>query len=162
MDVKVDWTSGLSFNGVAESGTQLPLGTFVTDGGEVEGFRPMELIALGLAGCTAMDVISIMGKKGQAVTSFEVSVHAERASEHPKVFTDALIEYFVTGRNINEAALVRSIQLSAEKYCPAQAMLSKTMPISLRYHIFEDEGEGARRLVQSGEFEVELAHRERA
>ena len=69
----------------------------------------MELLAIGLAGCTAMDVISILSKKRQEVTDFEVQVHAGRAAEHPKVFTDAMIEYFVTGRNLDETALLRAM-----------------------------------------------------
>lgn len=150
MDTKVIWKSGLSFEGAAQSGFQVSLDADPAVGGGGQGFRPMEFIALGLAGCTAMDVISILTKKRQQVTSFEVQVHAERASTHPKVFTSAVIEYFVTGHGIDEAALLRSIELSGTTYCPAQAMLAQVMPIELKYQIYEDLGSEGRRLVSSG------------
>ncbi len=78
---------------------------------------PMELIAIGLAGCTAMDVISILKKKRQHVTDFEVRVHAQRAEEHPKVFIAAEIEYLIYGHQVDEQAVRRSIELSAKTYC---------------------------------------------
>ena len=154
MDVKVVWKNRLSFTGTADSGFTLPLGTDPGVGGDDDGFRPMELMALSLAGCTAMDVMSIMNKKRQDVTGFEVQVHAGRASEHPKVITNAVIEYFVTGHAIDEAALVRSIELSATRYCPAQAMLSKLMPIELKYTIYEAGNGQDRTLVTTGIYTV--------
>jgi len=108
------------------------------------------LIALGLAGCTAMDVISVLQKKRQNVTRFEVDVDAARAEEHPKVFTNAVITYIVTGSNVEENALLRAIELSATRYCPAQSMLGQVFPIDLRYEIYEDEGNGERRLICQG------------
>jgi putative redox protein len=150
MEAKVNWQGRLTFTGTADSGFQLPLGTDQAVGGNNDGFRPMELLAVGLAGCTAMDVISILSKKRQEVTDFEVQVHAERAEEHPKVMTGAVIEYFVTGQNLDEAALLRAIELSATRYCPAQAMFGKLMPIELKYNIFEDRGQEQRELVKSG------------
>jgi putative redox protein len=112
----------------------------------------MELFAIGLAGCTAMDVISILAKKRQVVTSFEVKTHIERSPEHPKVFTSAVIEYHVAGHNLDEADVLRSIELSATRYCPAQAMLVQTMPIRQIYHIYEALDEGRRTLLKSGEY----------
>jgi putative redox protein len=150
MEAKVIWNGKLAFQGGAESGFNLPLDGEAGGGGEGNGFRPMELIAVGLAGCTAMDVISILTKKRQDVTGFEVQVHADRAETHPKVFTHAVIEYFVTGYAVDEAAVVRSIELSAMAYCPAQAMLSQVMPIEMNYHIYEDQGDGKRALLKSG------------
>ena len=125
----------MSFTGSAESGFSIPLGTSPDVGGDNDGFRPMELLAIGLAGCTAMDVISIMQKKKQEVTSFEVQVHADCAEDHPHVFTRIVIEYILGGRNIERAAAERAVQLSAEKYCPAQAMFSKIAPIELKITI---------------------------
>ena len=151
MNAKALWKGRMTFDASADSGFHVQLGTDPGVGGDNDGLRPMEMIAIGLAGCTAMDVISILGKKRQEITDFEVQVHAGRAEEHPKVFTEALVEYFVSGHNVDEAAVVRAIQLSAESYCPAQAMLSKVMPIELKYHIYEDEGDG-RRLVKSATY----------
>lgn len=140
MDAKVIWDHGMTFEGTADTGFTVPLGTVPAVGGENDGFQPMELMAVSLAGCTAMDVISIMRKKRQEITAYEVSVHADRAETHPKVFTQSTILYKVTGKEIDEAALRRAIQLSAERYCPAQGMLDQVMPIELKYEIYE-EGE---------------------
>ncbi|MCS6993566.1 MAG: OsmC family protein [Anaerolineales bacterium] len=146
MNAKVTWKHGLSFNGSADTGFELPLGADPSVGGANDGFRPLELMAVSLAGCTAMDVISILRKKQQDVTGFEVRVSAEQQHEHPHVFTKAVITYEVTGHAIAEAAVVRAIELSATKYCPAQAMLAKTVPMELVYEIYEDR-EGVKELV---------------
>jgi putative redox protein len=150
MEAKVNWQGRMSFIGTADTGFSVRLGAAAEVGGDNDGFRPMEMFAIGLAGCTSMDVISILLKKRQQVTDFEVQVHAERAESHPKVFTRAVIEYFVTGHNVDEAAVVRSIELSGTRYCPAQAMFGEIMPIELIYHIFEDQEDGERTLVKSG------------
>ena len=97
-----------------------------------------------------MDVISILQKKQQQVTEFEIRVHADRATEHPKVYTRARLEYRVTGHAVEESAVLRAIGLSVEKYCSVNAMLSRVFPIDVAYVILEDEGEGTRRLVTEG------------
>lgn len=130
MDAKVVWKSRMSFNGTSDSGFSLPLGTDPELGGDNDGFRPLELIAIGLAGCTGMDVISILTKKKQNVTGFEVRVHTDKAMEHPKVFTKVDVEYIIEGKDIDRAAVERAVELSVTKYCPAQAMLSKAVPIT--------------------------------
>jgi putative redox protein len=137
MDAKVIWKERMSFTGSSESGFSIPLGTSPDVGGDNDGLRPMELLAIGLAGCTAMDVISILQKKKQEVTGFEVQVHADRAEDHPRVFTKIIIEYIVSGRELERTAVERAVQLSAEKYCPAQAMFSKVVPIQLKISLRE-------------------------
>jgi len=137
MDAKVTWKGRLSFAGTADTGFTLPLGAEPAVGGDDDGFRPMELMAISLAGCTGMDVISLLQKKRQQVTGFEVKVHAERSDEHPKIFTHITVEYNVTGHNVDPVAVERSIELSATKYCPAQAMLSKAVAIEHKYTITE-------------------------
>ncbi len=149
MEAKVTWQENMVFTGEAESGFTIQLDAKKEVGGEGRGFVPMELMALSLAGCTAMDVISILRKKRQDVTNFEVRVDAPRAETHPKVFTRATIDYLVTGHNVEEAAVLRALQLTAESYCPAQAMLGKVMPIELRYQVFEDMA-GENKLVAEG------------
>lgn len=134
MEVNVTWKNKLAFIGNGEE-YSVPLDAENTVGGEGMGFKPMELIAIGLAGCTAMDTISILQKKRQEITGLRVEVHAERATEHPKVFTHIILEYIVEGRNVDPAAVERSIELSATKYCPAQAMLDKTVKIEHKYSI---------------------------
>jgi len=135
MDAKVIWKSNMSFDGSSDSGFTVPLGTGPEVGGNNDGFRPMELIAIGIAGCTAMDVMSILQKKRQEVTSFEVLVHAERASEHPKVFTHLTIEYIIGGKNLSKEAVKRAVELSETKYCPAQSMFKQiaTMVLKITY-----------------------------
>ena len=152
MDAKVIWHQGLSFTGTSNSGFSLPLGTDLETGGADDGFRPLELMGISLAGCTAMDVASILRKKQQKVTAFEVKVHADRASDHPKVFTHTVITYILTGQSLDEQALLRSIELSNTKYCPAVAMLAKVMPIELCYEIYEGKSSDDRRLVKSGTY----------
>jgi putative redox protein len=154
MNATVTWHHGLSFTGKADTGFEVPLGADPEVGGANDGFRPLELMAVSLAGCTAMDIISILAKKKQKVIAFEVNVHAEQAEEFPKVFTHAVITYLVTGHAVDEAAVLRAIELSATKYCPAQAMLGKVVPMELVYEIFEeDEGSGKTRLVKRGKYQ---------
>ncbi len=151
LDAKVTWNARMSFTGSADTGFSVPLGAEASVGGDEDGFRPMELILTGLAGCTAMDVVSILQKKRQDVTAFHVQVHAERAEDHPKVITSAVLEYQVSGHALEEAAVLRALELSATRYCPAQAMFRSVFPMTLKYAIFEDEGENRRRLVKQGE-----------
>jgi putative redox protein len=136
MQVTLNWKEGLSFTGQAPgSGYSLDVSNDIESGGAGDGLRPMELIALGLGGCTGIDVISILKKKRQDVTVFEVRVKTERKEEHPRVWTHVLIEYIVTGKDIDPAAVERAIQLSKEKYCPAQNMLKMAVKIESRYEI---------------------------
>ena len=125
MGVKVSWQGNMAFDGEGSGGFHLPLDTAKEQGGEDQGFRPMELLLVGLAGCTAMDVISILKKKHQEVTGFEVSVNGDRASEHPKVFTKIVVNYKVIGNNIDPVAVDRAVELSETKYCSAFNMLNK-------------------------------------
>ena len=150
MKATVNWQHDMVFTGESASGFPVQMDADSSLGGTDEGLRPMEMIALGLAGCTAMDILSILKKKRQAVTRFEIRMDAPRSPEYPKVFTSAVILYIVTGRNIDESAVLRSIELSATKYCPAQIMLEQAFPMDLHYEIYEDEGEGGRRLVYQG------------
>ena len=152
INANVTWNRGLSFTGSADSGFKVSLGGGTDIGGANDGFRPLELMAISLAGCTAMDVISILEKKRQIVTGFEVKVHADCSDQHPKILTRADIIYKVTGEAVDESAVVRSIELSATKYCPAQAMLGKILPIDLLYEIYEETGNGNSRLVKQGKY----------
>lgn len=137
MDAKVIWSHGLSFTGTATSGFEVPLGVKKEQGGDGDGFSPMELLLVGLAGCTGMDAISIMQKKKQDVTGFEVRAHAERSTEHPRVFTHITLEYVFTGHNLERAAAERAVELSATRYCSAQAMLGKVVPIESKITLVE-------------------------
>lgn len=158
MKAKVEWKGGMSFVGSADSGFTVNLGGSPEVGGANDGFRPIELMAVSLAGCTGMDVISILKKKRQTVTDFEVRVDADRASEHPKVFTSAIIDYRVTGHDVDEKAVVRAIQLSAERYCPANAMLRQAFPIKFRYQIFEENDDGEKEIFAEDTLLLEISN----
>lgn len=152
MDGKVTWNGNMVFEAEADSHVPILFDSPADASTPRRGPGPMEMVALSLAGCTAMDVISILKKKQQDVTEFEVRVHGDRSHEYPKVYTRASLEYRVTGHAVEEAALLRAIQLSVEKYCPVHAMLSQAFPIDLSYVVLEDEGEGSRRVVAEGTF----------
>lgn len=152
MDARVTLKQNMNFRGVADSGHEVWMDSGPESGGEDSAVRPMELVALAMGGCTGMDVISILRKKRQDVTHFDVRLHLERADQHPKVFTGASIEYEVGGRSVEEAAVRRAILLSAEKYCPVHAMLSAVFPIELRYRILDECGD----LLIAGKLEPEL------
>lgn len=153
MKATAQWKENMIFLGLPDSGFPVQMDADDYFGGTGSGVRPMEMVALGLAGCTGMDVISILKKKRQQVTQFEVRVNAPRSPEHPKVFTRALITYVVTGKNVEEVAVLRSIELSITKYCPVQFMLAQVFPMELHYEIYEDEGNGNRRLTFQGIWE---------
>ncbi len=154
MKATVNWQQNMTFIGAADSGFPIKMDSDGSVGGNNEGARPMELLALGLAGCTAMDVISILRKKRQQVTQFEVRVDAPRSKEYPKVFMRALITYIVTGTRVSEEAVLRSIELAATKYCPAQFMFAQVFPIAVQYEIYEDAGSGTRQLTYQGAWQA--------
>ncbi len=148
MDILLNWKGAMAFEGAGDSGFVEKMDADESVGGGNSATRPMELIALGLAGCAGMDVISILRKKRQAVTDFQVKAHLARANEHPKVFTYAVIEFLISGKNVQAAAVLRAIELSTEKYCPAQAMLSKAFNMQMIYKIFDENG----KLTDAGEY----------
>ena len=137
MDGKLVWKSGVSFTAETNSGFKVNMDTPVDHGGSGTGPSPMELVLVSLGGCTAMDVISILEKKRQDVTNFEILLHADRATEHPKVFTEITVEFVVTGHAIDEEAVKRAVELSETKYCSASAMLSKTAKIHTKITVKE-------------------------
>lgn len=150
MKATVNWQGGMKFNGMGDSGFAVLMDAGSSEGGNDSGVRPMEMVAIGLIGCQAMDVISILQKKRQEVTNFEVKFNGPRSPAYPKVFTSALITFVVTGKNIDEAAVIRSIELTAMKYCPAQAMLEQAFPMDLHYEIYEDGGDENTQLTYQG------------
>lgn len=140
MAASVTWKgAGLAMEATADSGFTVGLSSALDEGSGNEGFRPMEMLAMGLAGCTAMDVLSILQKKRQDVREFEVRVNTKSAENHPHVWTWVEVEYVVTGAEIDPAAVERAIALSRERYCPAQAMLRQAVDIQMRYTIQEPE-----------------------
>jgi len=136
MDATVVWRKGLSFTGTGHAtGFTLPLDADPSVGGGNDGFRPTELLLVALAGCTAMDVVSILSKKRQTVTRFEVKAHGERAPQDPKRFTSFLVEYVIQGDGIDPDAVERAVELSEQKYCSVMATLRFAGPIDRKITI---------------------------
>lgn len=131
----VTWQhEGLLLEAENDTGNKIVLDSSAAVGGQNRGPRPLQLLLMGLAGCTAMDVISILQKKREPLQDFQVIVTAEQADSHPKVYTKIHIEYVATG-DISEASLQRAIALSETTYCSAQGMLKKAAEISSSYRI---------------------------
>jgi len=135
MNAQVIWHKGMSFTGVTDSGFHVPLDSAHDD--EHKNAGPLELVLVGLAGCTGMDVISIMEKKHQRVTDFQVRAHAARAAEYPKIFTHITVEYVITGHHLELAAAERAVELSVTKYCPVINMLNKAAQIETKITLIE-------------------------
>ena len=137
--VTVVWSrDGLGFDAHTRSGHVVPLDATPEMGGREHGPRPMEMLLVGLAGCTAMDVLAILRKLRQHVTGYEVRVRDRRADEHPRRFVEIVVEHVVRGPALDEAAVARAVQLSAEKYCPASAALAAGCPVR-HTHVIEPE-----------------------
>jgi putative redox protein len=135
MKAEVYSVKGLSFIGKADSGHWVPMDGPTKFGGAEAGARPMELLLLGLASCTGMDVASILTKKRAGLTAFRVEAEADQAEEHPHVFTNIRIKYYCNGTNLKEKDVAEAIRLSKERYCGAYAMLSKACDISHEFVI---------------------------
>lgn len=150
MKATAQWKENMTFMGMPDSGFSVQMDADASFGGTNQGIRPMEMVALGLAGCTGMDVISILQKKRQQITGFEVKINAPRSHEYPKVFTSAQITFIVVGKNVDETAVLRAIELSVTKYCPVHFMLAQAFSMEMRYEIYEEEPDGTRLLVSQG------------
>ena len=137
MKATIKWIDGVAFVGESESGHAVVLDGPPTAGGRNIGIRPMELLLIGMGGCSAFDVVSILTKGRQALVDCRAELSAERAEEDPKVFTRIHVHYVVSGRGLKAATVERAIKLSAEKYCSASIMLGKTAEVTHDYEIIE-------------------------
>jgi putative redox protein len=138
LTAKVTYVKGMQFVGDTESGHALVMDADPSDGGQNTGPRPMELLLAGAGGCSGMDVVSILKKKRQDVTGFEINVKGEKAADYPKKFTDITLEFVVRGRNISEEAVKRAVELSMTKYCSVKATLEGTAKIHYLYKIINE------------------------
>jgi putative redox protein len=132
--VRVKWIDGVSFVGESESGHAVVLDGAPENGGRNIGMRPMEMLLIGMGGCTSFDVVAILKKARQPIVACVAEIDATRADEIPKVFTKIHVHFVVTGDNLNASQVERAVKLSAEKYCSASIMLSKSVEIT---HDFE-------------------------
>ena len=137
MKARVKWVERVAFLGESESGHSLVMDGAPENGGRNIGMRPMELLLLGMGGCTAFDVIHILKKARQPVSDCIVEIGAKRAEKVPKVFTLIHIHFIISGSGLKEAQVKRAVDLSAQKYCSASLMLGKTAKISHDYEIVE-------------------------
>jgi putative redox protein len=134
MHVSVKWIDGVSFVGESETGHAVVVDGAPENGGRNIGMRPMEMLLIGMGSCTSFDVVAILKKARQPIVSCVAEIEATRAEEIPKVFTKIHVHFVVTGDSLNETQIERAVKLSAEKYCSASIMLSKSVEIT---HDFE-------------------------
>ena len=126
------------FQARADSGHSLTIDGPAEVGGENQGFRPMELMLLGLAGCMAFDVLMILRKMRQEMISYQVNIEGERAEEAPRVYTTVRMEHVFQGSNLNPHSIQRAIEMAESTYCSASAMFAKTAKIINQYRIQSD------------------------
>ena len=134
MKCRIKWLDHMSFVGESGSGHSVVMDGAPEAGGRNLGVRPLEMLLLGLGGCTAFDVVSILRKSRQQLVDCEVEIEAERAESIPKVFTKIHLHFIVSGRDLDQGKVAKAIDLSADKYCSASRMLEKTAAIT---HDFE-------------------------
>jgi putative redox protein len=138
MKATVDWTGNASFKATSGSGHSVQLDGPPDHGGENLGPRPMEMLLMGLGGCSAFDVMSILKKSRQDVTACHAELEAERADAVPAVFTRIHLHFVVTGNSLKDNLVKRAVSLSAEKYCSASIMLEKAgVEISHSYEVHQ-------------------------
>jgi putative redox protein len=137
MKCRVKWLEQMTFVGESGSGHAIVMDGAPEHGGRNLGVRPMEMLLLGLGGCTAFDVVMILKKSRQDIVDCEVTVDSDRAEEVPKVFTRIHIHFIVSGSNLDVGKVDKAVNLSAEKYCSASEMLGKTAKITHDFEIVE-------------------------
>jgi putative redox protein len=137
MKARVKWVQDATFIGESASGHAVVMDGPPESGGRNLGPRPMEMLLLGMGGCTAFDVVYILQRARQPVLDCVVDIEAERAAEAPKVFTKIHVHFVVTGRGLPETQVERAVKLSAEKYCSASIMLGKAAEITHDFEIVE-------------------------
>jgi len=134
---KVVFNQGLSFTGTADSGHKVEMDGPSEHGGSDSAARPMELVLIGLGGCTGMDAISILKKKKQPVEGFHMNISGTRAEDYPMRYTDVSIEFVLKGKGVDEKAVKRAVDLSMEKYCSVKATLEQNTKVSFSYRLEE-------------------------
>jgi putative redox protein len=132
------WKGGLGFEAVNAQGISVRM----DPPSENPYLTPMELVLMALAGCTGMDVADILRKKHQQVAGLEIRIQGTRTEDHPRVYTGLAVEYIVSGSNLSEDAVARSIELSMKKYCSVGAMLAPAVAIQTSFRILAEEGKG--------------------
>lgn len=135
MKARVKWVEQASYVAESGSGHAVFMDGSEEYGGRNLGPRPMEMLLMGMGGCTAFDVVSILKKSRQNAVDCVVELEATRSEEHPKVFTAIHVHFIVKGNELSEKHVARAVELSAEKYCSASIMLGKTAKVTHDYEI---------------------------
>ncbi|HRJ68200.1 MAG TPA: OsmC family protein [Beijerinckiaceae bacterium] len=138
MKVRVTWADNMMFVGETGSGHALVMDGAPEAGGKNLGVRPMEMLLLGLGGCTAFDVVLILKRGREPVNGCRVDVEAERAESEPKIFTKIHMIYRLSGKGLSPVKVERAIQLSKEKYCSASAILGATAEITHEFTVSDE------------------------
>jgi len=142
MKARVKWVEDVTFVGESGSGHAVVMDGPPESGGRNLGVRPMEMLLIGMGGCTAFDIVLILKKARQQVTDCVVGIEADRADTVPKVFTRIHVHFIVTGFGLSDKQVARAVELSAEKYCSASIMLGKSAKITHDYEIIEAAAAG--------------------
>ena len=137
MNISVKWIDGMLMVGKSDSGHAIVMDGPPEIGGENLGVRPMEMLLLGMAGCTMIDVVNTLKKMREDVVDCQTQVSADRSEEYPKVFTNIHVHFVLRGKKLNPLKVDKAIKLSAEKYCSASIMIGKTAIITHDYKIIE-------------------------
>lgn len=137
MKARIKWVENVCFMGESETGHAVVLDGAPEAGGRNLGMRPMEMLLIGMGACTSFDVVTILKKSRQNISDCVAEISADRADEIPKVFTKIHVHFVVTGENLNAGQVERAVKLSAEKYCSASIMLSKSVEITHDFEIVE-------------------------
>lgn len=138
MKASVKWVDGMMFVGESGSGHSVVMDGAPDAGGRNHGIRPMEMLLLGLGGCTAFDVVLILKRGREPVNGCTVEIEAERAETDPKVFTKIHLIYKISGHGLSPVKVERAIALSKEKYCSASIMLGATAKITTEYSVSDE------------------------
>lgn len=136
---RIRYTDGLQFVGEADSGHAIVMDGDEKFGGRNSGARPMELLLIGIGGCSGMDVVSVLKKKRERVSGVEVNVDGTKAESYPQKYTSIELEFVVKGKGLSEEAVKRAVELSMDKYCSVKATLEGSATITYKYRIIEDE-----------------------
>ncbi len=139
MKARVKWVENVCFIGESESNHSVILDGPEELGGRKLGMRPMEMLLIGMGGCTSFDVVTILKKSRQEISDCYAEIEAERAEIVPKVFTKIHIHFVLKGKDLDIDQVARAIKLSAEKYCSASIMLSKSIEITYDFEIKKDD-----------------------
>lgn len=135
---RIKFTGGMQFVGESDSGHAIVMDADAGSGGNNTGMRPMELLLVGLGGCSGMDIASVLRKKRENMTGLEINVNGKKSEDYPQKYTEIDIEFLVKGKGLSDEAVKRAVMLSMEKYCSVKATLEGSAKVNFSYKIIED------------------------